>query len=313
MSLQAYHRRVEDINKRLNTVYNRVGGSFFFYWVDNVEIYQLRRHTTVDFNDNLREGRGAIVDFFHRTMVGFLGPTFMNVNLWRATHRANLLHVMPPRQLENSDAINTQIRRQLVILNKLLDRLFAEHIPFIFYYRPTNTLGANHSERHQPISRCYPPNIGHQLLRSEQWSRITNPSSLVPISGQSAAPMPQRARGAATHVASRNNRNTPLAEEYNMGVVNNVDGEEDADGGGGFDDDVWDIDGAAGMGIDHAEAPIDTLYHTLVNSFNVPVKIVYKDAQKLYVVLPNLQRNDNDSPSVNPALVRSSPISVECH
>jgi hypothetical protein len=312
MSLQAYHRRVEDINQRLNTVYSRVGGSFFFYWVDNVEIYQLRRHTTADFDDNLHEGRDAIVDFFHRTMVGFVRPTFMNVNLWRTSHRANLLHVMPPRQLENSGVISSRIRRHLGMLNKLLDRLCAEHIPFIFYYRPMNSLGANHSERHQPIVRYFPDTAGNRLVTGVEWSGIVNPSGFVPIAGQVAAPMRQRVQATATQrVASRNNRNTPLAEEYSMGE-NNVDGEEDIDGGRGFDD-VLDIDGAAGMGIDHAEAPIDTLYHTLVNSLNVPVKVLCKDAQKLYVVLPNLQRNDNDSPSVNPVLVCSSPISVECH
>lgn len=293
MAMREFYRHVEAINQRLEKTYNKVGGSFFFYWPADLDDYVLSRHYTGHFFPTLRDAVPTLVDYFHEQMVDYVGPSPYGLNLWSCGHPEEIVHMAPPSRMVDRTRLSVEIRQQSKLLRKLLRQLNETGVPYIFYYKPRDVLGANGTARHNKIVVVSPAAPGMALRRSPQWNNIFNPARLQPIPGEEV--IPARRCRVTSHAPPATTASAPTQREVDDVAMEDVLGDDELFGGG----------------MDFEEDEMSTLYHALVISAKIRAQVVYKDQGRVDVVVADFVNSEADkTSSLKPVLVGSYPFLV---
>jgi hypothetical protein len=202
MSWINYNNRAENIAKRLEAMYNMIGGSFLFFWVENAPTFTLSYTATAHFTPALA-GKAArsIMDFFYESMKKYVS-TPSGTNLWCIAgklSRRKVITTAPENLRTEKMAIVT--RNQLDQIIRMVHELKEERLPFIFLYRIPARSGAAGA---QVIKEVFSANPQHQemLVGSDGWRQIVDAnhrtltpsiSQLIPQKGPAKRQKLQRA------------------------------------------------------------------------------------------------------------------------
>jgi len=295
-----YHKRVDAVNKRLDKTYNAVAGEYFFYWVHDAERHRLNYHISGNFLMTfLSPARSTINNFFFSAMAERVEPVYNNLNIWSAANPEGRWQMSLPSNLVRRDRFVSETRRQIKLLKKALAKLHFLEIPYLLFYRPRDTLGPNHPRRIKPFISAYPRGLAVQMVQTEGWKALIDPHRRFNFEGGAQEPAPPHHPPHAPPPLAANAISAPPArnnEQQQDGMAEIIDNYDD-DGGGGYNY-MDDVDHEIGV----EESSVDALFHAIVNS-GIPVRVLYKDNEKLQVVMSDVVQSDDHRSSVKVVLV----------
>lgn len=298
MDFRSHCEDAESLAEQLGKTYNVVGGAFLFYWVDD----RFKRTLGFACSDHFIDpGLSDIKQFFHEAMRSYLGDSqFSNCNLWRlATGKSKKfqkVYALPPQQLASSQRWKETIKRQSTTIKNLLKPLEQNKVPFIFYYRFPDQVGASNGNN-RIISYSHHGGAGRTLIESDGWNRTISLGNRREVRSPLVTPSKKQPRSTA-HGQSVNRREKRARVQLDMDSVGDDHAMADNSNIGGDEDSVEYVPYAG-------EDPLEKLYYELTHCHPraIPPTLVCATAARLQIVLPDLVKNGSDKASAVPVLV----------
>lgn len=293
MDLVRYKRKVKSVVDRLVYMYDVVGGSFLFFSVHGTQYRYLCANGTLQYLHALTEhGSSDIEEFFHLSMQPHIPGYRGTVNMWMASSPDDVWVRVGPRNLIDRRRRAYELTRQIRYLQRRIEHLEEEGLPYVLYYRPPEVRGVN-GQRQPSTVRFYPRNHGETLLRSQGWNSMIRIANTIDLPDAPLLPRTVTRHHSSQPVAGNQNSSQPLpAANYVANVLDE-----------GIDYDIPAVYDYADENLIH-EDPLQRLYRMLADTGDIAPTVVYKSADKLHVVLPGLVQSDADRASRKPVLVR---------